>query len=281
MSEADKLQEGYDATPNPIETDAPPEYPHTSTADTLAPPGSEESSVASDEVASDEGQARVEGEGSSGNGVETGTVRDIAPESDLHLEDQGSDQNELDASTEPEISVFPDTIQLSAELESLRQQLEERNRQYMRIGADFDNFRKRTEREKTDLEQRVKRDTICELLPVIDNFERARTHIKPQTDQEEGIHKSYQGVYKQLVDCLKRIGVAPMRAQGKPFDPSLHEAVMREPTDQYEEGVVMEELVNGYLLGEQVLRHAMVKVAVPAESESSHPSGNGADTPVD
>lgn len=276
MSEADKPQEGYDATPNPVETDAPPEHLHTSAADTSPPPGSAEPSVASAEE-----QASVDGAGDSGNGVETGTGGDIAPESDLPLEGQSSDQNELDTSLEPEISVFPDTIQLSAELESLRQQLEERNRQYMRIGADFDNFRKRTEREKTDLEQRVKRDTICELLPVIDSFERARTHLKPQTDQEEGIHKSYQGVYKQLVDCLKRIGVAPMRAQGKPFDPSLHEAVMREPTDQYEEGVVMEELVNGYLLGEQVLRHAMVKVAVPAEAESSHPSENGADAPVD
>jgi molecular chaperone GrpE len=79
------------------------------------------------------------------------------------------------------------------------------------------------------------------------------------------IHKSYQSVYKQLVDCLKRIGVAPMRSEGKEFDPSMHEAVMRQPTDEYEEGVVMEELVRGYLLGERVLRHAMVKVAAAPE----------------
>lgn len=157
--------------------------------------------------------------------------------------------------------------QLATEVETLKSQLDERTSQYMRIAADFENFRRRTTREKTDLEQRVKRDTLSELLPVIDSFDRARSHIKPQTDQEENIHNSYQGVYKQLVDCLKRIGVAPMRSKGQPFDPNLHEAVMREPTNEFEEGIVVEELVSGYLLGEQVLRHAMVKVAAPLEPE--------------
>ena len=84
------------------------------------------------------------------------------------------------------------------------------------------------------------------------------------------IHKSYQSVYKQLVDCLKRIGVSPMRAEGSQFDPNLHEAVMREPTDDHPEGTVMEELMRGYMLGERVIRHAMVKVA--AEPEPMIPS---------
>jgi molecular chaperone GrpE len=79
------------------------------------------------------------------------------------------------------------------------------------------------------------------------------------------IHKSYQGVYKQLVDCLKRLGVAPMRPEGQEFDPNFHEAVMREPTDEHPEGTVLEELVRGYFFGDRVLRHAMVKVAAPKE----------------
>ncbi len=83
------------------------------------------------------------------------------------------------------------------------------------------------------------------------------------------IHKSYQSVYKQLVDCLKRLGVAAMRAEGQDFDPNFHEAVMRQPTDEHAEGTVMEELVRGYLIGDRVLRHAMVKVAAPPE-----PSGD-------
>ncbi|MBF2089927.1 MAG: nucleotide exchange factor GrpE [Synechococcales cyanobacterium K44_A2020_017] len=150
---------------------------------------------------------------------------------------------------------------LAQEVESLKAHIEDRNLQYVRLGADFENFRKRTSKEREEQEERVKCSTVTELLPVVDNFERARSQIKPQTDAEMGIHKSYQGVYKQLVDCLKRLGVAPMRAEGVPFDPNLHNAVMREQTDAYEEGIVMEELMRGYQLGERVLRHAMVKVA--------------------
>jgi molecular chaperone GrpE len=154
------------------------------------------------------------------------------------------------------------------EAEALKAQLEDRNGQYMRIAADFENFRRRTQKEKEDLEQKIKIDTINELLPVVDNFERARSQIKPQNDGEMNIHKSYQSVYKQLVDCLKRVGVAPMRSEGKDFDPNLHEAVMREPTREFPEGAVVEELVRGYMIGDRVLRHAMVKVAAPPEDEA-------------
>jgi molecular chaperone GrpE len=158
-------------------------------------------------------------------------------------------------------------IRLAAETESLRLQVEERTSQCVRIAADFDNFRKRTEREKSEIELRVKRDVISQLLPVIDSFEMSRTQIKPQTDPEVNIHKSYQGVYKQLVDGLKKIGVSPMRVEGQPFDPNFHDAIMREPTNEHPEGTVIEELRRGYLLGDLVLRHAMVKVAATGEDD--------------
>ena len=160
---------------------------------------------------------------------------------------------------------------LSGQIESLKVQLEERSTQYMRIAADFENYRKRTSKEKEEIDLQVKRNTITELLPVVDNFERARSHLKPQSEGEMTIHKSYQGVYKQLVDCLKRLGVAPMRPEGQLFDPNLHEAVMREATDEHPEGTVLEELVRGYYFGDRVLRHAMVKVAAPKEDVSSSP----------
>jgi molecular chaperone GrpE len=163
----------------------------------------------------------------------------------------------------------PASAQMNQQIESLKAQLEERSSQYMRIAADFENYRKRTIKEKEDLEVQAKRNAINELLPVVDNFERARSQIKPQNDGEMGIHKSYQGVYKLLVDSLKRLGVSPMRPEGQPFDPNLHEAVMREPTDEYPEGTVLEELVRGYYLGDRVLRHAMVKVAAPKEDTPS------------
>lgn len=161
--------------------------------------------------------------------------------------------------------------ELTQQIESVKTQLEERSTQYMRIAADFENYRKRTSKEKEDLELQVKRNTILELLPVVDNFERARSHLKPQSDGEMTMHKSYQGVYKQLVDSLKRLGVSPMRPEGQEFDPNLHEAVMREPTDEHPEGTVLEELVRGYFLGDRVLRHAMVKVAAPKEDSPTAP----------
>ncbi|MBE9076185.1 nucleotide exchange factor GrpE [Romeria aff. gracilis LEGE 07310] len=155
------------------------------------------------------------------------------------------------------------------QIANLQAQVEDRTGQYMRLSADFENFRKRSSKEKEDLEAQVKCNTIGALLEVIDNFERARSQIKPQTEAEMTIHKSYQSVYKQLVEGLKRLGVAPMRAEGQEFDPNLHEAVMREPTDKYEEGIVIDEFVRGYLLGERVLRHAMVKVAAPPEPSAA------------
>jgi len=161
---------------------------------------------------------------------------------------------------------------LQQEIGRLREQLDQKQKQQeghqaqaIRISADFENFRKRTQREKEEAATQIKGDTIVELLQVIDNFERARQQLKPETDGELAIHKSYQGVYKQLVDALKRLGVSKMRPVETEFDPNYHEAMMREPTDRYPEGTVTEELIAGYLLGERVLRHAMVKVAAPPE----------------
>jgi molecular chaperone GrpE len=176
--------------------------------------------------------------------------------------------SDTDASLESEASQAIAEA-LKQEITTLKAQLEDRTSQYARMAADFENFRKRTQKEREETEQSVKCSTITELLPVVDNFERARSQIKPQTDAEMNIHKSYQSVYKQLVDCLKRIGVSPMRAEGNPFDPALHEAVLREPTADHPEGTVIEELMRGYMIGDRVIRHAMVKVAAEPEPGSS------------
>ncbi|MEB3159878.1 MAG: nucleotide exchange factor GrpE [Synechocystis sp.] len=179
---------------------------------------------------------------------------------------------ELEVSPVPEPSSEEVIAVLQQDLASHRQELAEQSEQldafkkrYMSLAAEFDNFRKRTQREKEEQEKVIKGKTISELLSVVDNFERARTQIKPNSEGENDIHKSYQGVYKSLVDSLKRLGVSPMRPEGKPFDPQYHEAMLREPTNDHPEDTVIEELVRGYLLDDLVLRHAMVKVAVPKE----------------
>lgn len=179
--------------------------------------------------------------------------------------------SEPPAIAEPSPELLAAVEMLKQEIQTLKSQLEDRTGQYMRLAADFENFRKRTSKEKEDLDHQVKLAVLAEVLPVVDSFERARSHIKAKTDAEMSIHKDYQGVYKQLVDCLKRLGVAPMRAEGKPFDPNWHEAVLQAPSAEHEEGTVMEELVRGYLLGERVLRHAMVKVAMAPEPGTEAP----------
>ena len=217
------------------------------------------------------------------------TEADVNSE-DLNLASQvGEDSPTASGSDNEAFTLEPDTAaseseyqaaleELAQEVESLRSQVDDRTNQYVRIAADFDNFRRRAQKEKEELEDKIKCSTISELLPVVDNFERARSQIKPQTDGEMNIHKSYQSVYKQLVDCLKRVGVSPMRSEGKEFDPNLHEAVMREATDEHPEGTVMEELVRGYMLGDRVLRHAMVKVAAapdPVVTSEENDRGHG------
>jgi molecular chaperone GrpE len=184
------------------------------------------------------------------------------------LADEGNDEVAAEGEAPGATDKSAAVSDLEGQIAALKAQLEDRTGQYMRIAADFENYRRRSSKEREDQEVQIKRNTISELLPVIDNFERARSQIKPQTEAEMTIHKSYQSVYKQLVDCLKRLGVSAMRAEGQEFDPNLHEAVMREPTDQHPEGTVMEELVRGYMIGDRVLRHAMVKVAAAPEPGS-------------
>ncbi len=196
----------------------------------------------------------------------TATVEEIASNAVGSATTQTGEATPLEV--EAEATNETDSQSLTTKLKEVSNQRDAFQSQYLRIAADFDNFRKRNSKEKEDTELRVKCATIIELLSVVDNFERARTQIKPQNDGEMGIHKSYQGVYKQLVESLKRIGVSPMRPEGQQFDPNLHEAVMRQPTEEHPEGTVIEELQRGYFLGDRILRHSLVKVAAPPEQLS-------------
>ncbi|MCP9850297.1 nucleotide exchange factor GrpE [Cyanobium sp. Morenito 9A2] len=162
---------------------------------------------------------------------------------------------------------------LEAELERLRADNESLRGQYMRIAADFDNFRKRQSRDQDDLRAQITCTTLSEILPVVDNFDRARQQLNPEGEEAQNLHRSYQGLYKQLVDVFKQLGVSPMRVEGEPFDPSLHEAVLREPSEEHPEDVVIAELQRGYHLDGRVLRHALVKVSMgPGPGSGASPS---------
>ncbi|XP_068663644.1 uncharacterized protein [Aristolochia californica] len=145
----------------------------------------------------------------------------------------------------------------------------------LRISADFDNFRKRTERERLSLVENVQGEVLESLLSVLDNFERAKAQIKAETEGESKINDSYQSIYKQFVEILNSVHVEAVETVGKPFDPLLHEAIMQEESTQYEEGVIIEEYRKGFKIGDRLLRASMVKVsagpgpAKPAEETSS------------
>ena len=182
----------------------------------------------------------------------------------LELESQQNDDSintendQSSTNTSPSIKV-PDT---ESRLQQLEKEHETLNGQYMRIAADFDNFRKRQTRDQDDLKVQLTCNTLSQILPIVDNFERARQQLNPESEEAQALHRSYQGLYKQLVEVLKQLGVAPMHVVDQAFDPSLHEAVMREPSEEKAEDIVIEELQRGYHLNGRVLRHALVKVSM-------------------
>ena len=155
-----------------------------------------------------------------------------------------------------------DTLNTVSRLEQLEKEHQTLKNQYVRIAADFDNFRKRQTRDQDDLKVQLICNSLSAILPIVDNFERARQQLKPESDEAQTLHRSYQGLYKQLVEVLKQQGVAPMRVLGQHFDPNLHEAVLREPSEEEKEDIIIEELQRGYHLDGKVLRHALVKVSM-------------------
>tara|TARA_Y100000589_G_scaffold76692_1_gene70550 strand:+ start:528 stop:1241 length:714 start_codon:yes stop_codon:yes gene_type:complete len=180
---------------------------------------------------------------------------------DLPIEDNLNNKQNLSDETRSE-ELKSSISNTDARLEQLEKEHETLKSQYVRIAADFDNFRKRQSRDQDDLKIQLISKTLSAILPIVDNFERARQQLKPESDEAQALHRSYQGLYKQLVDVLKQQGVAPMKVVGQKFDPSLHEAVLREPNDEYEEDINIEELQRGYHLDGKVLRHALVKVSM-------------------
>ncbi len=200
----------------------------------------------------------------------------MSGDSSTPAQDQSVESSAAPAPSEPTPDVAESTVeqagagvdpadrlqQLEQELQTLKQEHETLNGQYVRIAADFDNFRKRQSRDQDDMRQQLVCSTLTEILPVVDNFERARQQLNPEGEEAQALHRSYQGLYKQLVDVLKQQGVARMEVVGQEFDPNLHEAVLREESSEYAEDVVCEELQRGYHRDGRVLRHAMVKVSM-------------------
>ena len=149
---------------------------------------------------------------------------------------------------------------LKKELEKKAEQISELTDRNMRLMAEFDNYRKRTEKEKAAMYGMGAKDVVEKILPVIDNFERGFSLVAEE-DMEDPFTQGMEKIYKQFLTVLEGLGVTPIEAVGKEFDPNYHNAVMHVDDENYGENIVVEEFQKGYLYKDSVVRHSMVKVA--------------------
>ena len=173
-------------------------------------------------------------------------MNDILKEQEQQNPQDQADQQPADAQPDP--------------LDALRREKDAVQDRLLRTAAEFDNYRKRVDRERRDLADYIAAEVVGELLPIIDNLERA-LNAASETDP---LRKGVELTLKQMIEVLRKRGVKPIEALGADFDPNFHQAVIHEASSEHREGEVMEELQRGYLIGERLLRPAMVKVAKAA-----------------
>jgi molecular chaperone GrpE len=173
------------------------------------------------------------------------------------LEAESSEEESAEAET-PEASevVEEETNDMATQLQK---ELDEYRNKYLRLNADFQNFRKRSEKEKTDLYKYANEKLIVELLPLVDNMERALDHI--DEENKSSIVDGLKMIHKGFLDTLTKNGVEPIVAVGEEFDPQIHNAVMMEESEEHDSNIIIDEFQKGYRLKEKVIRHSMVKVS--------------------
>lgn len=178
-------------------------------------------------------------------------------EQDAGEEAPGDPQEQKEQKEKPERSFLGKKKKKKDPKEEKIEELEDRVKRQM---AEFDNFRKRTEKEKSHMYEVGARDVIEKILPVVDNFERGLAAV-PEEERINPVIEGMDKIYKQLMTVLTDLGVAPIDAAGQEFDPNLHNAVMHIEDEELGENIVAEEFQKGYTYKETVIRHSMVKVA--------------------
>lgn len=160
----------------------------------------------------------------------------------------------------PEASLEEKVLTLEAELKQSKEQAEDYYVRLQRLQAEFDNFRKRSQKEKEENLKYASERVIKEMLPILDNFERAVASSQSSQDFT-AFSQGVEMILKQMKSGLEKEGLTPIEAVGQPFDPKLHDAVLQVDSEDYPENTVVEELQKGYYLKEKVLRPSMVKVS--------------------
>ena len=193
------------------------------------------------------------------NPFKKGVNKEETKSEDTNIEvAESEEKNENEETAETVLEENPEDKE--SELQEKYNQL---HNQYIRLAADFDNFRKRTEQEREALLKYGAESTLKKMLDVLDNFDRGLKAIETVEDCEK-VKECYNLAYKNFNDVLLKAGLEKIEAEGQVFDPNFHEAVMQTPSDEIEENTIVAELQKGYKLGDKVLRPTLVNVAVKA-----------------
>lgn len=186
-------------------------------------------------------------------------------ESSAEADEQPEVESALEAASEagegPGAADDTQTDDLQSQVDALTRDKAALYDQLLRRAAEFENFRRRIERERSDAYQRARVEVLVEFLPVVDNFERALSSLENSGGDAEALRHGVELIHKQFKDALTKFGLEPVQAIGQTFDPHLHEAVTIEPTDKHKENTIIEEFQRGYKIGDKLLRPAKVKVA--------------------
>lgn len=174
--------------------------------------------------------------------------------------EEDSEEIEEDAENAEEGSGFMKKFGRKNKKDKKDEKIEELTDRLTRQMAEFDNFRKRTEKEKSQMYEIGAKDIIEKILPVVDNFERGIAAV-PEDEKSNPFAEGMEKIYKQLMTTLEEVGVKPIEAVGKEFDPDFHNAVMHVEDEEFGENIITEEFQKGYLYRDSVVRHSMVKVA--------------------
>lgn len=179
-------------------------------------------------------------------------------ETDDEVSSEETEESEEEPEEEPEDSKKP--RKFGRKKDKRDEQIAELQDKVTRQMAEFDNFRKRSEKEKAAMYSMGARDVLEKMLEVLDNFERGFDAVE-EDDQDDAFVQGMQMVYKQMLEALEKLGVKPIEAVGQPFDPNYHNAVMHEDNEEAGENEVVAEFQKGYMYHDDVIRHSMVKVA--------------------
>ena len=191
--------------------------------------------------------------------IEEGANSDIEPADDKDKQVENSVASE-ETSSEEKQEAEPENIEEEQPVNPLQEKYNTLNNQYIRLAADFENYRKRNEQEREALLKYGAENTLKKMLEVIDNFERGLKAIETVDDCEK-VKECYNLAYKNFTEALSKAGLEAIKAEGEAFDPNFHEAVMQTPTSEYPEHTIIAELQKGYKLGDKVLRPTLVNVA--------------------